>query len=243
VRRAVACAEVGAGGTSPFASADGDQRPQSVQPTPERFVRWEEVLATCIASAIAALILSRLGVAGTIVGAALTPFIITVGGAVLARELARARQRIGATTSSLRRPAWRRLSLRPPRGRRLASALVTAALAFLITVAILSVMEALAGKPIDRWGHRGGSGYTFGDSSSSGSSRTTRTPAETGTTTRPSPGRPSPTTTAVRRPSPPATDTVTVTTTVPAPAVPPQPSTTPSDGPPSPTLTTPPPSP
>jgi hypothetical protein len=218
--------------------ADGGRQARSQQPVRERLVRWDELLATCLASAIAAIVLSRLGVAGTVVGAALTPFIMTVGSAALAREIARARERLRATSVGLRGMSWDRSALRVPRGRRLASALVTGGVAFLITVGVITLMEAVAGKPLDRWGREGRSGYTFGDSRSSGSSEPGRPESSgpTGTSlTDPSSTSPAPT---VPRTSPGDTVTVTVTTTVAAPTVTSQTSTGPSAVPPSATGTT-----
>jgi hypothetical protein len=214
---------------SDLMSADDDRSPNTTQQSMRPLVRWDELLATCVASAIAAAILSRLGVAGTIVGAAATPFIMTIGSAALARQIARARQHIVAAPRG-RRPSGF-LATRLSDRRRLASALATGALAFVSTAALITVVEAFTGKPIDRWGHAGGKGYTFrGDSSrvtGVGVPRDTATPATTPTT----PTTTSPTGPAGPRPQSTVT-THTVTVTVPKPAVPTQSPTVP---PPSPT--------
>jgi hypothetical protein len=126
-------------------------------------IRLDELLATAFGSALAALLLSRLGVAGTIVGAALTPVLITLTSALVSRQISRARDLIRATPRN-GGPALSWLS--PPAGltrRQLASALVTAAAAFAISATAITIAEALTGKPVSRWGHRGGSGYTFGN--------------------------------------------------------------------------------
>jgi hypothetical protein len=115
-------------------------------------VRWQELVGTSIGSALATLVLSRLGIAGTIVGAALTPPIITLTAASLSTRLGR--------VHAMRGRGWT-FSLRRLRGRRLTRALLTAALAFVIVAVAITVGEALAGKPISDWGRRGGSGYTF----------------------------------------------------------------------------------
>jgi hypothetical protein len=115
-------------------------------------VRWQELVGTSIGSALAALVLSRLGIAGTIIGAALTPPIITLTAASLSTRLGR--------VNAVRGRGWT-FSLRRLRGRRLNRALLTAALAFAIVAGAITVAEALAGKPISDWGRRGGSGYTF----------------------------------------------------------------------------------
>jgi hypothetical protein len=135
---------------------------QSRAQEPAPFVRLEELLATALGGALAALLLSRLGVAGTIIGSALAPVIITVTSAFVSRGLSRKRDAMQATAGrgapSLSEP------FRPvaPGRRQLLSALVTAAAAFAIAAIGISVAEAIVGKPVDKWGHHGGSGYTFG---------------------------------------------------------------------------------
>ena len=53
-------------------------------------IDWRQVLGTSAGAALATLLLSRLGMAGTIVGAAATPIIITLSSAALSRESERA---------------------------------------------------------------------------------------------------------------------------------------------------------
>jgi amino acid transporter len=144
-------------------------------------VSLDELLATALGSAVAALLLSRLGAAGTILGATLAPVIITLTRAVVSYELSRAREVVRGTP--LRgAPWWSGRSLATAlSGRRLLSALLTAAAAFAIAAIGISVAEAIVGKPVNRWGRNGGSGYTFGDpkSGQSPTNHTTTTPATT----------------------------------------------------------------
>jgi hypothetical protein len=150
-------------------------------------VRWDELIASAIGSALAALILSRVGIAGTIIGAALTPVIITLTGASLARPLDRVRSRD-------------RFSLKRVRGRALVRALVTAAAAFAIVAVCITIGEALAGKPVSRWGRHGGSGYTFGESG--GYAQPARPPATNPEPEPPERRGPPRTSTAPSRPAP-----------------------------------------
>jgi hypothetical protein len=143
-------------------------------------VSLDELLATALGSAVAALLLSRLGAAGTILGATLAPVIITLTRAVVSYELSRAREVVRGTPLRSA-PWWSGRSLATAlSGRRLLSALLTAAAAFAIAAIGISVAEAIIGKPVNRWGRNGGSGYTFGDRKS-GQSPTnhTTTPATT----------------------------------------------------------------
>ena len=139
----------------------GDNRRELDDRDRQPLVRWEELFTTALGAALAALLLSRLGVAGTIAGAACTPVIITITSAVISRQIVVARKRAAALSATRRASWWRRLGERLPRGRRLAAALVTAGTAFAIVLATITIAEAIAGKPVSDWGHSGGSGYTF----------------------------------------------------------------------------------
>ena len=124
-----------------------------------RLVNWGELLATCAASALATLVLSRLGVAGTILGAAVTPLIITLTTTALSNEAARAREAAGQRTGK----DGRRHSLDPERRRRLTAALATAAAATGILVAGMAFAEAVTDEPVNDWGRDGGSGSRSAD--------------------------------------------------------------------------------
>jgi hypothetical protein len=104
-----------------------------------RLVNWGELLATCAASALATLVLSRLGVAGTILGAAVAPLIITLTTTALSNEAGRAREAAGELAGK----DGRRPSLDPGRRRRLTAALATAAAATGILVAGMALAEAV----------------------------------------------------------------------------------------------------
>jgi hypothetical protein len=143
-------------------SATGDRRADLDRADRRPLVRWDELLPTAVGSALAALLLSRLGVAGTIAGAACTPVIITVTSATISRQIDYARQRAAVFAPERHVAVWRRLAERLPRRRRLKAALATAGAAFAIVAVVITAAEALAGKPVSSWGHHGGSGYTFG---------------------------------------------------------------------------------
>jgi hypothetical protein len=169
-------------------AAAGDNRTELEVRKREALVRWEELLATALGAALAALVLSRLGVAGTIIGAACTPVIITLTSAVISRQIDYARERAASLSPKRPEPGWRRLSERLPRPRRVVVALATAAAAFAVVAVAITVAEAFAGKPMSAWGRSGGSGYTFGGggggrqggaASVSNRTRTTQTGART----------------------------------------------------------------
>ena len=113
-----------------------------------RLVNWGELLATCAASALATLVLSRLGVAGTILGAAVTPLIITLTTTALSSEAGRAR----GVAGQLARKDGRPVSKAPDRRRRLTAALATAAAATCILVAGVGVRADVHGRAGQRLG-------------------------------------------------------------------------------------------
>jgi hypothetical protein len=170
-----------------------------------RLVNWGELVATCVASALATLVLSRLGVAGTILGAAVTPLIITLTSTALSNQADRAR----GAAEKLTDKDDRRLSLDPERRRRLTAALATAAAATGILVAGMAFAETVTDEPINDWGRDGGSGSTSADhppahespTPTDGSRRTAHpSPTPTATvptpTATPEPAAPTPTPTA-----------------------------------------------
>jgi hypothetical protein len=170
-------------------AAAGDNRTELEVRKREALVRWEELLPTALGAALAALVLSRLGVAGTVIGAACTPVIITLASAVISRQIDYARERATSLLPKRPEPGWRRLSERLPRPHRVVVALATAAAAFAIVAVVITVAESLAGKPVSAWGRSGGSGYTFGGGGGGGaasvSNRRRVTQTGTRTSTRP----------------------------------------------------------
>jgi hypothetical protein len=193
-----------------------DNRSEQAVRDREPLVRWEELLPTALGAALAALVLSRLGVAGTIIGSACTPVIITLTSAVISRQIEYARERAASRSVKRRESWWQRFSERLPRGRRLLAALATAAAAFAIVAVLITVAEALTGKAVSDWGHTGGSGYTFsGGNSSPAPSR--MSPSQTLTSTHPTPTSTHPTQTATHQTtsttSPTQTRTATSSTT------------------------------
>jgi amino acid transporter len=140
-------------------SAPGDERSEAQPRQP--LVSWEEVTTTALGSALATVVLSRLGVAGTIIGAAATPVIIMLTTAATSREIGSARRRLAGKKPPAGAPWWQTLSLRRLRGHRLAVALATAGAAFVVVVAAITIAEALSGEPVSDFGRSGGSGYTF----------------------------------------------------------------------------------
>jgi hypothetical protein len=163
-----------------------------------RLVNWGELLATCAASALATLVLSRLGVAGTILGAAVTPLIITLTTTALSNEAGRAREAAGQRTGK----DGRRRSLDPEHRRRLTAALATAAAATGIVVAGMAFAEAVTDEPINDWGRDGGSGSRSADHPPAHESPT---PTDGSRPT----AHPSPTPTATASPTATATPTAT----------------------------------
>lgn len=77
-------------------------------PNKQPIVSGSAVMAAGLASAIAAAITSRFGVAGTLIGAALTTMIITGGAAILKAYLERISGRVRKVPGKLRRGAYRR---------------------------------------------------------------------------------------------------------------------------------------
>jgi hypothetical protein len=142
-------------------AAAGRDRPALRGDDRQPLLVWEQLVATAAGAALAAFLLSRLGVAGTIVGAAITPVIITVTNATLSPHIRYARERAASVVAKPRKPRWRQVVARLPRGRRLARALLTAAAAFAIVAAAITIAEALVGKPVNAWGNGGGTGLTF----------------------------------------------------------------------------------
>lgn len=155
----------------------------------ERRFNIRTLLIASAASATAAIVTSRLWAAGTPIAAAMTPVIVTLVSELLHRPSERIAERLTAEGSALRAPTPRapapREGARPevvpdePEGREQArvqrqppgrevpwrATLVTAAAAFLIGAAILTLPELIAGQSIGK-SDRGTT--IFGGSGSSG---------------------------------------------------------------------------
>ena len=177
-----------------------------------RLVNWGELLATCVASALATLVLSRLGVAGTILGAAVAPLIITLATTALSNEAGRAREAAG----QLARKDGRRRSRDPERRRRLTAALATAVATTGILVAGITFASAVTDEPIGDWGRDRGSGSRSGDQAPA---RESATPTDgPGSAAQPSPTPAASVGTPTATPTEPAAPTPTPTPTPAAPS-------------------------
>lgn len=121
-----------------------------------------QILAGALASVSAAVVASVFGVAGTLIGAALTSVVATVGGAVYAHSIERAHERVGwrrdprtgavvaeAVPPAPRAPAGVGRGGRAPWGaiRWLGA---TSALVFLLAMGALTAVEAVARMPVAR---------------------------------------------------------------------------------------------
>jgi hypothetical protein len=109
-------------------------------------VKPSTVVAAGLASALAAFFTSRFGVAGTVVGAALTAMIITAGSALFSlyieRAAARARNVRGLT----------RVVVRPPRRAvLLGGGLLAAVASFVIGMGAVTAVELGVGKSLSCW--------------------------------------------------------------------------------------------
>ena len=76
----------------------------TADPSPKLDIDWLKTIAGALAAVSSAVLLSTLGAAGTIIGAALGSVIVTVGGALYSQGLARSRERLlQAQTAALRK--------------------------------------------------------------------------------------------------------------------------------------------
>ena len=76
----------------------------TADPSPKLDIDWLKTIAGALAAVSSAVLLSTLGAAGTIIGAALGSVIATVGGALYSQGLARSRERLAqAQTLAMRR--------------------------------------------------------------------------------------------------------------------------------------------
>ena len=69
---------------------------------PKQLVQMSTVIASGITAIVAALLTSRLGVAGTLIGTALTPMLMTIGVAVLNAQIEKATDKISDLPSTVR---------------------------------------------------------------------------------------------------------------------------------------------
>jgi hypothetical protein len=71
-------------------------------------INWVQVFSAALAAVSSTVLLSTLGVAGTLIGAAVGSFIASVGGALYSRGLAASHQRVAVQAAALRRAAQAR---------------------------------------------------------------------------------------------------------------------------------------
>ena len=77
-------------------------RAMAEEEKPKQLVQMSTVIASGIAAIIAALFTSRLGVAGTLIGTALTPMLMTVASAVLNAQIEKATEKISDLPTAVR---------------------------------------------------------------------------------------------------------------------------------------------
>jgi hypothetical protein len=107
-------------------------------------VKTSAVVGARLASTVAALFTSRFGVAGTVIGAALTTMIITAGSALFGVYLERAAARARGIPSVVRG--------RPPRRRPiLLGAILAAAASFVVGMGAVTGVELGVGKSLSCW--------------------------------------------------------------------------------------------
>ncbi|GAB3779076.1 hypothetical protein [Nocardioides ungokensis] len=175
-------------------------------------IDWLKTLASALAAVSSAVLLSTLGAAGTIIGAALGSVVVTVGSALYSQGLDRSRRLTQAQVAAVRRAGTAQTGRAPVPAeaaspdrsgwrQRLAQlpwkhlALVAAAL-FAATVVALTAFELAAGRSVASFtGGGGGSGGTtithLGGGGGSGRAPDQQpTSPSTTTTESPSPGEP-----------------------------------------------------
>ena len=69
-------------------------------------IDWLKTIAGALAAVSAAVLLSTLGAAGTIIGAALGSVVATVGGALYSQGLARSHERVSRASQAARKKVW-----------------------------------------------------------------------------------------------------------------------------------------
>jgi len=149
-----------------MADADGLEptEPQGPTTEPQR-LEPHRLLAASLASVVAAGVTSRFGVAGTLVGAAITPAIVMLTATTVESGIERGRTRDMEALEARRHP-WR-WALRHPRRlaqwaarlsrQRIVLALSAAVLAFGLALITITVLERAIGRPLSSIGQSGGS--------------------------------------------------------------------------------------
>ncbi|HEX5501497.1 MAG TPA: hypothetical protein VFW96_02670 [Thermomicrobiales bacterium] len=127
-----------------------------------------QVLAGALASVSAAVVASKFGLAGTLLGAAVTSVVATIGGALYRHSIERAHARVRLRVHrDPRTGALRHERLRAPRPRRRIAwgrVAAGAALVFALALGLLTALEVAAQAPMARLigGDRPGAGTTVG---------------------------------------------------------------------------------
>src|SRR5215210_3918097 len=109
-----------------------------------------QVLAGALASVSAAVVASTFGLAGTLIGAAVTSVVATVAGALYTRSLERARARIRIRRNPRTGTLERELVAPPAAPRPISWGLVAgaAALVFVLAIGAVTAVELAARKPV-----------------------------------------------------------------------------------------------
>src|SRR5690348_16683300 len=109
-----------------------------------------QIIAGALASVSAALVASTFGLKGTLLGAAITSIVASVGGALYSHSLHRARARI-QTRFNPHTGAIERVVIRPPRARRpirWGRVAGVAGLVFVLAMGAITVVEVAARRPV-----------------------------------------------------------------------------------------------
>jgi hypothetical protein len=186
-------------------------------------IKPTQVAAGALASVTAAVLGSKLGVAGTVTGAGLASVIGTVGTSMYQRSIEATRERVRTRIRRDEPPAGAsedaatvRLMVSPPKekearaGRRRWPVTVAAvAVAFVLGMGVLTLVELVDGHATSDDGNRTTVGALFGQPAQSSTPPPTGTPSGTPTSTPTS----TPPSTTSSTPPPSSTDTSTSTTT------------------------------
>ena len=133
-------------------------------------IDWLKTIAGALAAVSSAVLLSTLGAAGTIIGAALGSVVVTVGGALYSQGLARSRARLAQVPLTPRRKVVTVADERPAPGRRdrlrtlpWKRISLTAAALFAATVVAITAFELATGRTLSSFtgGSDGGGGTTL----------------------------------------------------------------------------------
>jgi hypothetical protein len=194
-------------------------------------IKPTQVAAGALASVTAAVLGSKLGVAGTVVGAGLASVVGTVGASLYERSIHAARDRVTARIKQEEPPVGAshdaetvRLMVAPPKqeaGKRRWPMLVAAtAAAFVLGMGVLTVVELVGGHATSGDGNRTTVGALFGQPGQSStphpsSTAPTSTSAPTTSSTAPTTmsSTPPPSSTTSSEPTTTSSSTTTVTTT------------------------------